>query len=208
MCIRDRDDPTGKWPKWLTGALNVVGGALEMVAGAVLGATAGWTGVGEVAAGFLIVNGAATVTQGIGQIINDVTNSNTMREDNIIRTGVQAIGQAIGGDTGAQVAGTAYDMAEVAANLYTGKVELQEAGIIPIKVNINKVLNNPLDEFVTIGPAPGVINKYCRSIPLNGYGKIYVTKLPNGFYQLANGHHRVAALRKLGEEKIKIFLTK
>ena len=103
-------DPTGKWPKWLTGALNVVGGALEIVAGAVLGATAGWTGVGEVAAGFLIVNGAATVTQGIGQIINDVTNSNTMREDNIIRTGVQAIGQAIGGDTGAQVAGTAYDL--------------------------------------------------------------------------------------------------
>ena len=65
-----------------------------------------------------------------------------------------------------------------------------------------------MDEFVTCGPAPGVISDYCRSIPLNGYGKIYATQLPNGFYQLANGHHRVAALRSLGKETIKIFLTK
>lgn len=28
------------------------------------------------------------------------------------------------------------------------------------------------------------------------------------FYQLANGHHRVAALRSFGVETIKIFLTK
>lgn len=48
----------------------------------------------------------------------------------------------------------------------------------------------------------------CRSIPLNGYGKIYATQLPNGFYQLANGHHRVVALKSLGKETIKIFLTK
>lgn len=65
-----------------------------------------------------------------------------------------------------------------------------------------------MDEFVTCGPAPGVISDYCRSIPLNGYGKIYATQLPDGFYQLANGHHRVAALRSLGKETIKIFLTK
>ena len=40
---------------------------------------------------------------------------------------------------------------------------------------------------------------------LNEYGKIYAAQLPNGFDQLANGHHRVAALKKLGEETIKIF---
>ena len=202
------DDPTGQWPKWLTGALNVVSGALQMAAGATLGATVGWTGIGAVAAGFLIVNGAATATQGVGQIVNDVTKSNVMREDNIVRTGVKSIGKTIWGKTGEKVAAGVYDTAAVAANIYAGKVGLQQAGIAPIKVNISKVLNNPLDDFVTVGPAQGVVSNYCRTIPTNGYGRIAATALPNGFYQLANGHHRVAALRSLGKETIKIFLTK
>ena len=202
------EDPTGNWPKWLSGALNVAGGALQAVAGAALGATVGWTGFGAVAAGFLIVNGTATATQGVGQIVNHVANSNVMREDNIVRTGVQEVGRAIGGDTGAKITGGAYDVAVVAANLYAGKVGLQQAGKLPIKVNINNVVNNPLDEFVTIGPADGVIQQYCRTIPQSGYGKIYATQLGNGLYQIANGHHRVAALRALGYETIKIFLTK
>ena len=73
--------------------------------------------IGAVAAGFLIVNGTATAVQGVGQIVNDVTKSNVMREDNIIRTGVQEIGRAIGGDNGAKVAGGAYDVAVIAANV-------------------------------------------------------------------------------------------
>ena len=202
------DDPTGEWPKWLSGAINVVGGALQVAAGAALGATVGWTGFGAVAAGFLIVNGTATTVQGVGQIVNDVTKSNVMREDNIVRTGVKEIGRAIGGDTGAEIAGGAYDIAVLAANLYAGKVGLQQAGMAPVKVNINNVVNNPLDEFVTIGPADGVIGQYCRTIPQSGYGKIYATQLGNGLYQIANGHHRVAALRALGYETIKIYLTK
>ena len=202
------DDPTGEWPKWLSGVLNVIGGTLQVAAGAALGATVGWTGVGAVAAGFLVVNGTATVAQGVGQIVNNVTNSNVMREDNIVRTGVQEVGRVIGGDTGAKIAAGVYDVAVVVANLYAGKVGLQQAGIAPIKVNINKVLNNPLDDFVTVGPAQGVIRNYCQTIPINGYGRIFATTLPNGFYQLVDGHHRVAALRSLGYCTIKIFLTK
>lgn len=76
------------------------------------------------------------------------------------------------------------------------------------KVNISKVLNNPLDEFVTVGSAQGVVSNYCRTIPTNGCGRISATALPNGLYQLTNGHHRVVALRSLGKETIKIFLTK
>lgn len=108
-------DDTGNWPKWLSGALNIVSGTLQAAAGAALGATVGWTGIGAVVAGFLVVNGAATVTQGIGQVVNSITQSNSMREDNIIRTGVQHIGGAIGGDTGRAVAGALYDVAVVAA---------------------------------------------------------------------------------------------
>lgn len=165
----------------------------------------GWTGIDAVAAGFLLVNGAATVSQGVGQIVNDVSKSTVMREDNIARTGAESVGRAVGGETGAKVAGVVYDTAVVAANVYAGKVELQQAGVIPVKVNINKMLNNPLDEFVTVGPAQGVISNYCRTIPTNGYGRISATTLSNGFYQLADGHHRVAALRALGYETIKIF---
>ncbi|MBP3451348.1 MAG: hypothetical protein J6J73_00990, partial [Agathobacter sp.] len=58
-------DPTGNWPKWVTGALNMVSGVAQMVAGAALGATVGWTGIGAVAAGFLIANGAGTATKGV-----------------------------------------------------------------------------------------------------------------------------------------------
>ncbi len=113
-------DPAGNWPQWLTGAINVVSGALSMAAGVALGATVGWTGFGAVVAGFLFINGAATITQGVGQIVNDVTGTNYLREDNIIRTGVQDVGRAIGGDTGASIAGFAYDAAETGAAIYGG----------------------------------------------------------------------------------------
>lgn len=36
------------------------------------------------AAGFLMVNGAATATQGIGQIVNSVSGSKVLREDNTV----------------------------------------------------------------------------------------------------------------------------
>jgi len=115
----NKGDPSGNWPKWLSGALNVVYGTLQAAAGAALGATVGWTGVGAVVAAVLVVNGAATVTQGVGQIVNSVTQTNTMREDNIIRTGVQYVGSSIGGDTGATVAGMVYDAGVFAATLYS-----------------------------------------------------------------------------------------
>lgn len=101
-----------------------------------------------------------------------------------------------------------YDAAEIGAGLYAGKAGLQQMGKLPVKVSTGKLLNNPADDFVKFGPKPGAISDYCRSIPMNGYGEIFVTKLPNGFYQLANGHHRVAALKSLGEDTIKVFLTK
>ena len=133
------DDLTGEWPKWLSGALNVVGGALQIAAGATLGATVGWTGFGAVVAGFLIVNGTSTVLQGVGKIVNAVTNSNVMREDNIVRTGVQNVGRTIGGSTGAKIAGGVYDIAVVAANLYSGKVNLENS--------MPKIINSKLFEI-------------------------------------------------------------
>ena len=203
----NREDSFGNWPKWLTGVVNVVSGTLQTAAGILVGSTIGWTGFGAVAAGFLIINGSATVFQGVGQIVNDVTKSNVMPEDNVVKSGIQSVGKVIGGDTGEKIAGIAYDTAVTAANIYAGKVGLQQNGKSPIKISVDKILNNPADEFVTLGPKQGTISEYCRSIPTNGYGRIYVTQLPNGFYQLSNGHHRFAALKSLGEDTIKVFLA-
>lgn len=121
------NDTEGEWPQWLTGALNVVGGALQMVAGAALGATTSWTGVGAAAAALLIGNGAATATQGIGQIVNDISKSKVMREDNVIRTGVKTVGEVVGGEVGAKIAESTYDAAVITANLYSGRVGLERA---------------------------------------------------------------------------------
>ena len=202
------DDSTGQWPKWLSGAMNVIGGAIQMAAGAALGATVGWTGIGAVAAGLLIVNGAATIAQGTGQLVNSATKSNLMREDNIIKTGVQSAGKAIGGDKGAKVAGVVYDTAVIAAGLYAGRIGLQQAGKIPVKVPTFKVVDNPLDEFVTIGPKAGKVVEKINQIQSTGQYTVYATPLSNGYYQITNGHHTVQALRSLGEDTIKIFITK
>ncbi len=121
------NDPSGEWPKWLSGALKVVSGAAQMVAGVALGTFTSWTGIGAVVAGFLILNGAATIAQGTGQIVNNFTKSKMLREDNIVRTGVQNVGRAFGGDNGAKVAGNVYDVAVIAANIYACKISLENS---------------------------------------------------------------------------------
>ena len=89
-----------------------------MVAGVALGGTVGWTGFGAVAATALVIDGAATASQGISQIVNDATDTQYLREDNVAKTGVQAIGQLVAGDDGAAVAGTVYDVSIFAASMY------------------------------------------------------------------------------------------
>ena len=126
------NDSTGNWPKWFSGVLNVVSGVAQAALGAALGATVGWTGIGAVAAAALIANGAATTVQGIGQVVNTITQTNTLREDNLIRTGAQHLGYAVGGDTGATVAGMAYDVAIFAAALYTPPVHVPAATSTPV----------------------------------------------------------------------------
>ncbi len=132
-------DGSGHWPKWLSGVVNVVSGVTQMVAGATLGATVGWTGIGAVAAGLLIANGAATATQGVGQIINDVTNSSVLREDNIVRSSVQSSGEFIAGDIGSDIAGLLYDSSTILANAYAGKIE--------IKNHMPQIVNSKLFEI-------------------------------------------------------------
>lgn len=98
-----------------------------MVVGATLISTSGWTGIGAAAGTALFVNGAATATQGIGKIYNSVTNTSTLREDNIVKTGVQDAGAAIGGNTGSDIAGAVYDIAITTAGAYAGSIALDQS---------------------------------------------------------------------------------
>ena len=85
---------------------------------------------------------------------------------------------------------------------------LQNTGKMAIKTSINNLVNNLEDDFVKVGPKDGGISDYVRSISqTSDYGKIFANKLPNGMYQIANGHHRVAALRKLGYKFVRFFLV-
>ena len=204
------DDAVGGWPKWLTGALNIAGGIAQMAAGAALGATLGWTGFGVVVAGFLVVNGAAQTSQGIGQVVNHVTKSNVLREDNIVRTAVKDVGRAIGGNTGAKVAGGLYDAAVVAAGVYAGKVGLQQAGKLPVKVKTSDLVPDPTNPMTDEG-----INYWTKTLSQNGfkgynslpnaYGAVEPICVQRGTMMIANGHHRVAVLREYGVETIKVF---
>ncbi len=200
-------DVSGNMPKWLTGTINAISGAAQMLAGGAVGAFAGWTGIGAVAGGVLIANGAATITQGVGQIVNSVTDSEVMREDNLIKATVQGVGETIGGETGSDIAGFAYDSVVAAASIYSARIPLQQSGKIPVKVEISKIFNNPRDPFTKGMPCPGKVSQYCREIPYKGYGRISAIKLSNGYYQLIDGHHRVAALKSLGYRVIKIYIS-
>ncbi len=113
-------DEMGGWPKWLSGALEIVSGVCQIVAyegGAAVAAATSWTGVGAVAGVAMIVNGAANIVSGGSKIINDVTNEQILPEENLIKTACKSVGEAIGGEAGEAVGATVYDVANTVADV-------------------------------------------------------------------------------------------
>ena len=129
-------DTTGQWPKWVSGAIDIVSGTAQIVCGIALGIATGWSGVGAVAGAVLIANGAGTFSQGVGKIVNSVAKKEVLREDNIVRTTVTHVGETIGGQPAAVVTETLYDAAVTTASLYALKVQIDN--IMP------KVVKSPL----------------------------------------------------------------
>ena len=111
-------DPDGNIPKWINGALTIISGATQVIAGYALGVTVGWTGAGLVAAGFLIANGAATIKSGIAQTSNDLLGTN-WDEGNFVQDTMVAVGESIAGDAGAQIANSFYKAADFLATGYS-----------------------------------------------------------------------------------------
>ena len=113
-------DDEGTIPKWLRGVGNFFVGLGEVAAGLFVAGTVGWTGFGGAAAGALVFDGIGKMTQGVGQVVNDIAGEEVLREDNVARTAVIEVGALIGGDNGAKVAAIGYDVTILAANIYAG----------------------------------------------------------------------------------------
>ena len=195
------DSSGNKWWHWLLGGLIIVASAILTVVTAggfaaagtailsVFTATMAPTALSAVFAGAL-VGSVALGTAGL--LIGGFSGGDGWSWDNA------ATGFMWGTVIGA-VAGSAWGGMHYA---------LQNAGKMAIKTKIGNLVNNPLDEFVTKGPKDGAISGYMRSISQTGdYGQIFAKKIGNGMFEIANGHHRVAALIKLGYRFVKFFLV-
>ena len=93
---------------------------------------------------------------------------------------------------------------------------LQYIGQMPVKMDINDLFNNTIDEFVTNGPYDKAISHWTKNLAQNPYGYntipnlegvIEPIKVVRGTTQIANGHHRIMVLKKLGVKTIEIFYT-
>ena len=177
-------DSCGNMPKWVLGLLNIVGGTAQAAAGAALGATVGWTGAGAAIGAFLMLNGAATITQGIGQITNDIADSSVLREDNLIRTGVEETGQILGGNTGRAIAAGLYTGIEIGTAWYAGTILANQA----LNQYMPKVINSKLFSFndgygIKIGKHIEILYRTPNSAGGPG-GTIFSYKGPLGKWRL------------------------
>ena len=180
-------DENGNWPKWLTGALDIVSGACQVIGGAAIAAAASWTGVGAVAGVAIMLNGAAQMGAGMGKIINDVTQSETLPEDNLIKENFELVGEIVGGEKGREVGGAIYDIADTAADVVTvvGNVNTT---VKTAKV-VNKVVTAKKVNFQMIKADKFFMDTYYVTTRMNG--SLLTTssfvKQPKGWFRAVDG---------------------
>jgi RHS repeat-associated protein len=175
------DDPSGHFPKWATGLLTIAGGISAIIAGAALGATVAWTGIGAAAAGFLIVNGLGTFASGIAQVSNSIANTH-LHEENILRTVSKTTGRVVGGSIGEKVSTVIYDAADTAASLYSivggGSTALAKTvSALGKQVSITKT-------FTLFAQPSKFTNPYVVKMAL---GMERIIHLPKPWFRVVNG---------------------
>ena len=75
------------------------------------------TGVGIAAGIAMALNGVATIISGGAQIYNYAKGTNAAHEENWIRTGAKALGNAIAGEKGQKTAEVIYDIADLVSTV-------------------------------------------------------------------------------------------
>lgn len=112
-------DPDGHLPKWVSGLLDIASGITQIIAGISLATATAATGVGIAVGVALVANGLTTMYSGIAQVNNHLTGTESMHEENWIRTGAKALGRLVAGEKGQKVAEVVYDVADLAASIYS-----------------------------------------------------------------------------------------
>ena len=110
-------DADGHLPKWLSGVLDIASGITQILAGVAMATAAAATGVGIAVGVAMALNGVTTIISGGAQIYNYTNGTNTAHEENWIRTGVKALGNAIAGEKGQKTAEVIYDTADLASTV-------------------------------------------------------------------------------------------
>jgi uncharacterized protein RhaS with RHS repeats len=158
-------DSSGYWPDWN----KLVSRSLLIATGVIAVAAAATVLTGGAATPLLITAvayttaaaGAATVAYGLSEIGESVT------DYNVIRDGLMDGNKDLYNTTKSIVSTTA-NVGTMIIGAYGITKALQNAGKIPTKIKLSQIQNNPLDEFVTIGPKAGRIGEYTQSISRTG----------------------------------------
>ncbi len=176
-------DSTGTLPKWINGALSFISGTTQVIAGFALGATVGWTGVGAIAAGFLVTNGFSTAFSGFSQVINDAFDSTLLPEENLLKTAVEGVGYLIAGDKGAKIGGAVYEVVNLAATVYS----IAGGSSTALTKTANAFGKYPAVAKSTFSmlPASPFFDTYKVTQPLTPI--ISYIQLPKTWYRVANG---------------------
>lgn len=126
-------DPSGHWPNWnkfkedtsnffkkngqaISGALNVAAGFGQMF----VGATLVGTGVGAAIGATMFAYGASNALEGAQDIYHGVRHDGKTSV-NIIRSGFETVGKAVGGEKGKKIATGVYYASEFALDTLSGK---------------------------------------------------------------------------------------
>ena len=196
--VNRTDDLGQAWWHWALAVAVVAVAAVAVVATAG-GAAAGLAAVASVASGSVAATTASTVAA--GTFIGTATG---------LGVGVAyAVATSGSVEEFADSGGIALGTTVVGGVLGGLNSTLKAMGKQVFRVKSTQVSNNPKDDYVVVGPKDGQVGHYVRQISSGaGYEPLRVTRLGDGRFQLANGHHRFGALIKLNKKIVNVRLTK
>jgi len=98
--------------------------------------------------------------------------------------------------------------ASAAVSYVVGKAARYVAKYLPRNVDINRISPNPLDDFMNprVGPSGTAMRHHLNHIRQHGQieSPLDVRQLPNGNFEIINGHHRWAAAQRMGLNRIPV----
>ena len=225
-------DPTGNAPLWswlLSGAQLIGGILLCFTPAAPLGVGLIVSGATSMASNIMSDAGIDGRTVCIVSNVLSIVGGTVLCFTPFAAIGASMIGSGVLGIAGGYISeslGGSFELGSAIGNIVGGIVGdgiykgLQSIGKAGVYVKLQDFNVNDLDEFVKLGPSDEALSHWTRMLSQNprGYntmpnlkGEVEVIKIIKGTNNvLANGHHRIAVLKKLSNapQYIKVYLTR